>query len=169
MCVAYRMWFTDGSGVAPHTKTSHLTLSNCEMTLKMRYISPLEDYSRSSIDNIQIRLLSCHYRPVWNASITVKWLISPINVTVSGLTKAGCLVSGHFCWRPFTSLRPPPPVVFILLLNWNQWPTCQCQVTRMPSLCVYGGPEQHLAPGPCCSPHWPPRLGETRVGFGRRV
>lgn len=149
MCVAYRMWFTDGSGVAPHTKTSHLTLSNAKTTLMRRWISPWEDYSRSSIDNIRMSLLSSHHRPAWNASITVKWLISPLRPFAASPKQKLVLALVISLRDP--SPRPPSPscLPFSVLVRWTGTgdPPVNGGWHGMPSLCVSGRPEQHLAPG----------------------
>lgn len=138
-------------------------------TLMIRFMSPLEDYSRSCIDNIRIRSLSSHSAAARSASIKRKmahFSLAALNVTLSWLTRENV-----------PPPPPPPPVVFILLCWWSElepvthlsksgdrntisvclWPS---QSTTWPwgaGCRPPGPPEEHLAPGGRLQASWPSR------------
>lgn len=152
MCVAYRMWFTGGSGVAPHIKMSHFTLSNWKTTLvkgvfclRRIILGAVEAIlDKIAVISLSTRLQRLHY------SKMAHFATPALNVNFSRFAKAECCLVISV-GDPSPPPQPAPPQLSSCCcvgeVNWNEWPTCQCQVTQTPSLCVYGRPEQHLAPG----------------------
>lgn len=121
MCVAYRMWFTGGSGVAPHIKMSHFTLSNWKTTLvkgvfRLRRIilGAVEAIlDKIAVISLSTRLQRLHY------SKMAHFATPALNVNFSRFAKAECCLVISV-GDPSPPPQPAPPVVFMLLCGWSE-------------------------------------------------
>lgn len=124
MCVAYRMWFTGGSGVAPHIKMSHFTLSNWETTLlkgifRLRRIilgAVEATLDKIAVISLSTRLQRLHY------SKMAHFATPALNVNFPRFTQAECcLVISVGDPSPPRQPGSPHPPSCLHVAVWVKW------------------------------------------------